>query len=169
MDKRLCLAFGLTAVLWIGLLPLGAAPTVNGSMPPDPVSSQTDLCHRGEVTVYPPNPSAVDPVSIVASGWWGSSCPAVTSQHYMIGHSITLSITVTDLVAVPPVACLDVVTPWTITQEIGTLPLGDYTVQADCNAGPCWSFQARTTFRVWAPTGMFWRYLPAVLRASMQP
>jgi hypothetical protein len=169
MEKRLCLAFALAALLWLGLLPLSAAPTVNGTMPLDRVSSQTDLCHRGEITVHPPNPSTVDPVSIAVSGWWGSSCPAVTYQHYMITHSITLSITVTDLVAVPPVGCLDVVTPWAITQEMGTLPLGDYTVQADCSAGPCWSFQAKTTFRVWAPTGMYWRYLPAVLRASTGP
>jgi hypothetical protein len=85
----------------------------------------------------------------------------------MAWHSITLSITVTELVTTPPIGCLDVVTPWTITQELGTLPAGDYAVQADCSAGPCWSFQARTAFLVREPTEVHWQqYLPAVLRAG---
>jgi hypothetical protein len=87
----------------------------------------------------------------------------------MAGYGITFSITVTDRVANPPIACLDVVTPWAITQELGTLPLGLYTVQADCSAGACWSFQAQTTFRVWASTGEYWQYLPVLLRASTGP
>ena len=97
-----------------------------------------------------------------------SSCPAVTYQHLMVGYNITFSITVTDIATDPPVACLDVVTPWAITQEMGTLWPGLYTVQADCGAGPCWSFQAKTTFRVLRPTSVqSYQHLPGVMRAAM--
>jgi hypothetical protein len=163
MKRAFWIGFGVAALLWLSLLPLSAAPSADTSLPPECTSNGSDLCHRGQVAAHPPNPSTADPVSIIVSGWWGSSCPAVTYEHSMVGHSITLSMTVTDLVSVPPVGCLDVVTPWTITQEMGILPPGDYTVQAECSAGPCWSFQAKTAFRVWAPAGMFWCYLPSVL------
>lgn len=167
MGKKLCIGLGLAAALWLSLLPLGIPPPANLAVPQDVLASRADSCHRGTITVYPAIPSSVDPVWIAVSGWWGSSCPEVTYQHLMVGYGITISITVTEMAATPPVACLDVVTPWTITQELGTLLPGLYTVQADCSAGPCWSFQAKTTFRVLRPTAVQWQqYFPAVLRAA---
>lgn len=166
MERRLCISLALAAVLGLGLLPVSAAPAALPPLPPDPASSQSDLCHRGKITIDPPAPTSIDPVSIVVSGWWGSSCPQTTYAPRRTANTITLSITVTDLIADPPVACLEVVTAWAITHELGTLSPGEYTVQADCSAGACWSFQAWTTFRVWAPTGMYWIYLPALLRTE---
>lgn len=168
MGKKLGIGLGLAAVLWLSLLPLSGGTATNLTLPQDVLTSQADSCHNGTITVYPAVPSPVDPVSIVISGWWGSSCPAVTYQHLMAGYNITFSITVTEVAVTPPVACLDVVTPWTITQELGTLVPGLYTVQANCSAGPCWSFEAKTTFRVWRPTAVQWQqYFPTVLREGM--
>ncbi len=167
MGKQLWIGLGLAAVLWLCVLPLSAGPATNPARPLDVHTSQTDSCHSGTITVHPATPSSIDPVSITVSGWWGSSCPAVTYQHLMVGYNITFSITVTDIAADPPVACLDVVTPWFITQEMGTLWPGLYTVQAGCSAGPCWSFQATTTFRVLRPTAVQCpQYFPALLRAA---
>ena len=165
MDRRLGIGFGVTAVLWLCLLQFSAAPAANLAMPQEPLGTEQDLCYSGEVTVHPAAPTTADTVSIVVSGWWGSSCPVVTCEHSVAGYHITLSITVTDMAAIPPIACLDVVTPWTITQELGALLPGEYTVQADSSAGTCWSFRQKATFGVQAPTGTQRQYLPAVLRA----
>lgn len=167
MDRRLGIVLGVAAVLWLSVLPLRAGPAANLALSQDMVTSQADLCHRGTITVYPANPSTADPVSIAVSGWWGSSCPTATYQYLMAGYNITFTITVTEMVVTPPVGCLTVVTPWAITQEMGTLLPGLYTVQANCNAGPCWSFQAKTAFHVLRPTAVQWQqYFPAVLRAA---
>ena len=163
MERRLCVSLALAAVLGLSLLPISAA---HPATPIDRGDSESDWCHRGEIRVYPPAPRNIDPVSIVVSGWWGSSCPEPTYELWRTANIINLLITVTDIVADPPVACLDVVTVWAITHELGVMQPGEYTVQADCSAGACWSFQAKRTFRVWAPAGMYWIYLPALLRTG---
>lgn len=165
MDGRVSRGLGLAAVLWLSLLPFSVAPAANSGRSQDSPGALSDLCHRGEVTVHPGAPTTADPVSIVVSGWWGSSCPAVTGEPATAEYNITLSITVTDMVTIPPVACLTVVTPWIITRELGALLPGEYAVQADCSAGACWSFQEKVTFQVREPTGTHWQYLPAVLCA----
>jgi hypothetical protein len=158
MGRKPGIGFGLAALLLLSLLPCRAAP-----------GSAEDLCHNGGVTVYPTAPTTADMVSLVVSGWWGSSCPAVQCEHDLADYHITLSITVTDLAAIPPVACLDVVTPWTITHELGALLPGEYTVQANCSAGACWSFQEKATFQVRQALGPQRVYLPAVRGSGAGP
>jgi len=166
MGKKLGIVLGLATALWLSLL-LSTGPAADPAIPPGTLTGQADSCHRGTITVYPPAPTTVDPVSISVAGWWGSSCPAVTYQQLMTGYNITFTITVTDLAVTAPVGCLTVVTPWTITQELGLLLPGLYTVQANCNAGPCWSFQAKSALQVFPPTAVQWRqYFPTVLRGG---
>jgi len=169
MGNRIWMAVALAALLLLNLLWFGSAEATNPATPLGVSTTVSPTCPGGGIAIHPPAPTTAEPVSVTISGWWGSSCPAVTCIPETTGFIITLQITVSDIVADRPVACLDVVTPWTITQELGALLPGEYTVHADCDAGSCWSFYEKATFQVRALARTHRQYLPAVCHACPGP
>lgn len=123
-------------------------------------------CHDGSITVYPTNPTTSDEVLIITSAPWSSSCPAVTCTQSRHGQYIYLDFTVVDMSTIVPVMCLTVISTWTMTNTVGTLPPGSYIVEATIHAGSCWSCQLSTTFDVsqsTVPQTTYRQYLPLVL------
>lgn len=123
-------------------------------------------CHDGLITVQPTNPTPSDEIQIIVSAPWSSSCPAVTCTQSIDGHHIYLDFIVVDMSTIVPVICLTVISTWTMTNTVGTLLPGLYTVEATIHAGPCWSCQLLTTFDVSQPVvphTTYWQYLPLVL------
>jgi len=161
--RLLSVSLCLLALLWLSLVPVSAY----SAQALQPCSAwYDDLCHSGAVPLEPLHPTTEDCVAAHVSGWWGSSCPVVTSEHEVLGSHITLSLTVADLSDSEPVGCLDVVTPWAITHTLGQLPAGSYTLWVDVAAGSCWSFHEKAAFAV-APGGpapAFRQYWPYVAR-----
>ncbi|MBC7260465.1 MAG: hypothetical protein H5T63_00505 [Chloroflexi bacterium] len=128
-------------------------------------------CHDGSITVLPINPTPSDEIQIIVSAPWSSSCPAVTCFKSIDDHRISLDFTVVDMSTIVPVICLTVISTWTMTNTVGTLPPGSYTVEATIRAGPCWSCQLLTTFDVSQPTVpqiTYWQYLPLVLAPAQE-
>jgi hypothetical protein len=155
--------------LFLAVMLLSIAPAnAQLAQPPITVTPCTEncFCHSGSITVHPANPTPSDEILVITSAPWSSSCPAVTCMQSMDGNRIYLDFTVVDLSTIVPVICLTVISTWTMTNTIGTLPPGTYTVQANINAGSCWSVALSTTFDVGSPTVpqvTYWQYLPLVL------
>lgn len=158
---------------WINLsltAALLSTVTANAQLaqPPITVTPCTErcACHDGLITVQPTNPTPSDEIKIIVSAPWSSSCPAVTCTQSIDGQHICLDFTVVDLSTIVPVICLTVISTWTMTNTVGTLPPGSYTVEATIHAGPCWSCLLSTTFNVSQPTvpqTTYRQYLPLVL------
>ncbi|MBI3988572.1 MAG: hypothetical protein HY347_03030 [candidate division NC10 bacterium] len=108
----------------LGLLALeraGANSVVCGGIP------ERGVCVT-EVGVDPPNPTPEDSIEVIVSGTFSDSCPEVLgSSHTLAGNVIFISI----LIELHPEAeaCAAVIKPWSITEPIGQLPAGDYTVE----------------------------------------
>ena len=80
-----------------------------------------------DVEIYPEHPTSCDVVVITLSGFWGSSC---------IPNCSAISVEVNDIYfdviwGYPPdTYCLTVMTPWELTESVGPLPCGTYTIYA---------------------------------------
>ena len=133
-------------VLLSGALPVGI--TTNGLLPCCSAAPalQDDLGHAGRITLHPTHPTPADSILVTISGLWGSSCPVATCRRAAGDADFNFCIEVSDLP--PPAVCLTIVTEWAITETLGTLSPGSYTIRADVRAGSCWSFQRMLTFTV---------------------
>jgi len=69
---------------------------------------------------------------IVVSGQHGSSCPEVKYDFARSGSVISILGAVGDE---PGVRCASVITPWSISVDVGVLPAGTYTVTVDIQGG----------------------------------
>jgi hypothetical protein len=76
------------------------------------------------VQVLPPQPSPSDFVQVRLSGSFPNSCWEATASHTVAGNDINATLVETE----EGEACLDVITPWGIALDIGTLPSGQYDV-----------------------------------------
>lgn len=80
-----------------------------------------------EVEIVPPKPTSRDVVAITLSGIWGDSCIPTDSNVAVMGNDIYF-----DVIGVndPNFVCTQVPTPWQLTESVGPLSLGTYTVYA---------------------------------------
>jgi hypothetical protein len=91
--------------------------------------------------IQPPQPTTVDDVAITVSGEFGNPCFEIFSSHVVGPGLIEVNVEIIQL----PGICIQVVTSWSVTEEIGELPAGDYhaiaTIDAPCcfpcNPPPC--------------------------------
>ena len=74
--------------------------------------------------IVPPNPTSADVVTITLSGEWSNSCIPDDSAISVIGNEIYFDVIWT----YSPSWCLTVITPWELTESVGPLPPGTYTV-----------------------------------------
>ena len=96
---------------------------------------------RASITIEPPQPTSEDYVLITVSGEFANPCFEIFSSHEISGDNITISVQIVPVGEV----CIQVITPWGVTEEIGQLPPGDYEVTAiidapccfPCNPPPC--------------------------------
>ena len=83
--------------------------------------------------IVPEHPTSCDVVVITLSGWWGDSCIPNYSAISRVGNNIYFDV----IWDYPPnIMCLAVITPWELTESIGPLPTGTYTVYAGLNGYP---------------------------------
>jgi hypothetical protein len=84
------------------------------------------------ISIYPPNPSPTDPVLLIVDG----SFPSATCDQHSQGSSVTGN--VIDAWAMHCVGIMQVICYHTDTLQLGTLPIGNYTVnfQLDHGYGP---------------------------------
>jgi hypothetical protein len=88
------------------------------------VLSDVDWC---DVEIIPEHPTSSDVVVITISGWWGNSCTPNASNVSVMGNDIYFDV----IWDYPPgIICLDVITPWALTEYVGPLSVGTYTVYA---------------------------------------
>ena len=100
-----------------------------------PVSGQASI------TIEPPQPTSEDYVLITVSGEFANPCFEIFSSHEINGNNITISVQIVPTGEV----CIQVITPWSVTEAIGQLPPGEYKVAAiidapccfPCNPPPC--------------------------------
>ena len=79
------------------------------------------------VLVVPEHPTSSDVVAITLGGEWGSSCTPNASNVSVMGNDIYFDV----IWDYPPgIGCADVITPWELTEPVGPLPTGTYTVYA---------------------------------------
>ncbi|MHC4153657.1 MAG: LamG-like jellyroll fold domain-containing protein [Planctomycetota bacterium] len=78
------------------------------------------------VTILPPAPTPADVVAITLAGTWGNSCVPDGLDVSMVGNDIYFGVFWT----YPPTYCLQVVSSWELTECVGPLPVGTYTVHA---------------------------------------
>ena len=138
--KLLCLGLCLVLTLLSSAVPASASP-----------ASHTSSGQAGHITIRPAHPTPADQVSVIISGLWGSSCPVVTYSHCRAGYDIVFNVTVRDLSEIAPVYCCTVITSWAITETLGTLSAGMYTLQANVRGGNAWNFRETVTFTVTSP------------------
>lgn len=77
-----------------------------------------------QIAIDPANPSENEAITITASSMWDNGCVPSYHFHHVEENTIYLQ-------AVLPASdaiCLDVLTAWEFTVEIGLLPAGDYII-----------------------------------------
>ena len=80
-----------------------------------------------QVEVIPQNPTSSDVVAITLGGIWGDSCIPNASNSSVIGNDIYFDV----IWNYPPgIMCYMVITPWELTEHVGPLSPGTYTVYA---------------------------------------
>jgi hypothetical protein len=99
------------------------------------------------VSILPPNPTSQDIVAITATGEWSDSCIPNTSFIPVIGNNINFQI----YANYPPyTACLQVISGWQQTKQIGPLSPGVYTLRTQLTGYPMYT--QTTHFTVSGPT-----------------
>jgi hypothetical protein len=83
------------------------------------------LAQIDSIQVSPAKPKVIDAITLTASGEWPTSYSGVNATTNVSNFTISLDVTVTT-----PQVSLQVITPWSATASIGTLPRGTYTVNA---------------------------------------
>jgi hypothetical protein len=86
-----------------------------------------------ETEIFPANPTEFDFITITVSGEWPNSCVPNVSYVTVIGDSIHFEV----FDDYPPGACLQVVTSWELTNYVGPLSPGTYTIYAHLLVDPC--------------------------------
>lgn len=76
-----------------------------------------------QIEILPSNPASADPVFVRASGTWRNSCVPSNPRVRISGSSISI-----ESAYAPDTACLQALTPWSVTTELGCLPAGTYRV-----------------------------------------
>ncbi|MGA1840605.1 MAG: hypothetical protein ACMUIU_08265 [bacterium] len=70
-------------------------------------------------------------VQITVSGLWSTPCYEITSyEHTISGNTIFITATIID----SPGFCIQIISDWSFTENIGQLPSGSYTVVATINS-----------------------------------
>jgi len=83
------------------------------------------------LTIKPLNPTVNDPIEITVSGEWANSGYDITSHSHIIsGNTIQIKATI---VQKPDIVYLQVITPWSFTENIGKIPGGQYKIEATIN------------------------------------
>jgi predicted outer membrane repeat protein len=85
-----------------------------------------------EVEILPQNPTSYDVVSVTLSGEWMDSCVPNVSSISVVGNDIYFD-AIHDYP--PDIMCLAVLSGWELTEPIGPLSVGTYTVYARLVAG----------------------------------
>jgi len=91
------------------------------------VASQAVGWPLSSTQIVPQNPTSSDLVAITLGGDWGSSCTPNASAISVMGDNIYFDV-IWDYP--PDIICLAVMTPWQLTESIGPLATGTYTVYA---------------------------------------
>lgn len=77
------------------------------------------------MAIAPPEEATTqDIVEIALGGTWANSCAPNTVSHRVTNNSIELEVSYPGI----EVACLQVITDWELTHELGALPAGTYRV-----------------------------------------
>jgi len=134
-----CLALFVAAlVIALGVPSVIAGPDSDPvALQPNPgYSSSEDGCFS--VTVAPPAPTESDYIKITVAGWLPNLCWDANSSHTVSGNVVYITVELVDMTP-PGMACVDVVMPFSITEEIGQLPAGFYHVLTTLNSSqpPC--------------------------------
>jgi len=80
-----------------------------------------------DVEIVPGNPTSSDAVNITLSGSWGNACAPNASVISVVDNDIYFDV----IQDYPPgVHCALVVTPWWLTEEVGPLEVGSYSLYA---------------------------------------
>jgi len=83
--------------------------------------------------IVPQNPTSSDVVAITLSGHWGDSCIPNVSNISVVGNDIYFDV----ILDYPPgIICLFVITPWELTEYVGPLSLGTYSIYASLEGDP---------------------------------
>jgi len=119
------LFFVLMALLspqWLAVTPAASASaSLSNQLSARPHAMQSA---NTQITIDPANPSENEAIAITVSGMWHNGCVPTYQFHHVEENTIYLQ------AVLPPsdAICLDVLTAWDFTVEIGLLPTGDYIV-----------------------------------------
>jgi hypothetical protein len=81
------------------------------------------LAQIDSIEVSPAKPRVIDAITLTASGEWPTSYSDVNTIASVSNFTISLDVTITT-----PQVSLQIISPWSATASIGTLPRGTYTV-----------------------------------------
>jgi hypothetical protein len=79
--------------------------------------------------VAPSKPHSGQAITLTASGQWGNAYQNLTSGTNISGTTITFNVSITD-------GLLQVITSWSASASIGTLPRGTYTIVVQLQQAP---------------------------------
>ena len=144
--SRLALMVGLFVgglALFVAALVIAlGVPSVIAGPDSDPVALRPNASHSSSgaggisVTVDPPAPTESDDIKITVAGELPTVCFHVNSSHTVSGNVVYITVEAVEVLP-PGMSCLQVVIPFSITEEIGQLPAGVYVVQTTVNTPPC--------------------------------
>lgn len=80
------------------------------------------------IEVIPVAPTVNDNVQITVAGEWPNTCYSIVGHHYTISGS-TITVIVDTFVEIDKM-CLEMLVPWSVTEDVGCLAEGTYTVNA---------------------------------------
>ena len=86
---------------------------------------------HADIKIEPSNPATSDNVRITVSGENGIPCFDISSIHEIIGNTVEMTVNIVEDGGL----CAQVVTPWSVTKELGPFALGEYEVTANIIGG----------------------------------
>ncbi len=95
-----------------------------------------------QIVISPANPTASDTISIRLSGVWPDSCAPQNPQLSVMGTDLRIDTSNSGQ------ACLTVLTNWSLSVAVGTLPAANYTVRVIHTAGGVQQNLGQLTFTV---------------------
>jgi hypothetical protein len=103
----------------------GQVRLVNSStLPPRRAQEINQQCgHNCQMSIAPGSPTENDMIQVTVSGEWSNSCAPLYQSYQVVDDLIRVDAVVTG----GPI-CLDVITPWGFSVDIGPLPGGFYRV-----------------------------------------
>jgi hypothetical protein len=90
------------------------------------VGGSIALAQIDSIQVSPATPKVIDAITLIASGQWPTSYSNMNTTTNVSEFTISIDVTITT-----PQVSLQVITPWSATASIGTLPRGTYTVNVN--------------------------------------